>query len=212
MCLAIGPLCHTEKSALGRLWWRIASQPHRLFLFSAATHAVIFALLVLSQLVSLDQHIIFSSILILHGVIGFSLLGFLISRFPLWFKTSAISYIRYGASYNFAFIGLLFIEVGLIFSIIWSVVGSVLLMASWLIAVKAIHWSYFWGLGSTHGVSKALMWLLYFNCLSLAAGLIVVILDVTLISANMILLAGFAGIFFLGVASLMLFVRQSTVA
>ena len=212
MCLAIGPISHSEKSALGRLWWRIASQPHHLFAFSTVVHATIFLVLLLSNQLEFDAHIILSSIFVFYGLLGFSILGFLLSQFPVWFKTSAINYLSYAISYNFAFIGLLLIEVGLIFSGVWGFAGGLMLLLAWLLAVRAIHWSYSWGLGSRHGISKLLMWMLYISLLLLLGGLLIEFLQIEFISGSFILLSACSSVSLLALFSFLLFVKQKQVA
>lgn len=211
MCLAIGPICNHEKSALGRLWWRIASQPHKLFLFSAVVHSCIYLILLLTHQISFASHTLVSGVFIAHGLIGFSLLGFLIYQFPLWFKTSEISYASYGISYNLAFIGLLLMDTGMVFSDVWSIVGSSMLVISWLIAIKALHWSYFWSLGARHGLIKLVMWMLYFNFIMMLAGLVVAFVGVQFISDNMMALFEVVSVILLAITSLLLFARQELI-
>lgn len=212
MCLAIGPICNSEKSALGRLWWRIASQPHYLFTFSTVVHATIYLILLLSNQLAFDAHIILSSIFVFYGLVGFSILGFLLTQFPVWFKTSAINYLSYAISYNFAFIGLLLIEVGLVFSYVWGLVGGLMLLMAWLLAVRAIHWSYSWGLGSRQGISKLLMWLLHVGLLLMLGGLLIEFLQIEFFSSSFILLSACTSVSLLALFSFLLFVKQKQVA
>ena len=212
MCLAIGPIGSSERSAPGRLWWRIASQPHHLFLFSTVVHTTIYFSLLLSNQLAFDAHIILSSIFVFYGLMGFSLLGFLLTQFPVWFKTSAINYFSYAISYNFAFIGLLLMEAGFVLASEWSLVGGVLLLLAWLLAIRAIYWSYSWGLGARQGISKLLMWLLYVNFLIMLSGLVLEFTDVAYISNTLILLLGCSSISLLAMFSFLLFVKQKQVA
>ncbi|MFW2372672.1 MAG: hypothetical protein ACN4GM_06080 [Gammaproteobacteria bacterium] len=162
MCLAIGHKDYAHRGILARQWWKIASNPIRLFIFSALFHSAVLLMLLQLDTVSLQQLKLSSSMpVLLIAILGGLMLGVLFEKVPAILATSAIDYNVFGASYNLTFLGLILLEFSWFFYSFLSVVATVMLLLAWIIAVRAFYWSQQWAKRCPVWLVSSFMWSLY---------------------------------------------------
>ena len=151
-----------QRGLYSRAWWRIASQPHRLFVFSALVHSLLLLVLYGADLIKLPSAIPVLSTMIIFGLGGFTLLGLLLHFLPAWLNTSDVDYAVYGTSYNLGFIAMVLLQIALLTASSWLIVSGLLLMASaWLPAGVALKWCFRWTLRGHGGGHRVILVLVY---------------------------------------------------
>lgn len=140
MCLAIGTASETNRSWLGRQWWRVAQSPGRLLATGAMLQAAAGLALFAAGASGPAQRL---------GLLGMALLasaGILFERFPGWSGRGAAHYLEYGTVFYLAALGLILTDVGLVRGGPWSHWGGAVLCLAWLVAIRPLRryrrWAY----------------------------------------------------------------------
>ena len=129
MCLAIGPAYAVKRGPIGRLWWRLAASPRRLFLASLL-------LQIAARL--LRPAATYPAGALLGGIVALALFGWLLERAPHWSGRSPVHYLAVvGAALG--------INAGLLLLTFLPATpavrtsGAVVLLAGCLIALAAVR-------------------------------------------------------------------------
>lgn len=165
MCIAIGPLQETQRSALGRLWWHLAETPVRLLGGAALVHALV--LLYRSNSDSSPEVVL----LAVTAIGGLALFALLMNRFPHWSGRSPIHYMRYGAMFLLFSLALLPLESGAALDgyATWSLT---LIAIAWALGLHGLHGYCGWMRAEHRLKARALLSTLYLGAILSGAGLL----------------------------------------
>ena len=144
MCLAIGSGTPRQRSGLGRLWWRLADSPARLFAAGAFVHSILITVLIAYLLESgagIDR---VAMLALMAGIGSLFAFGPLLQRFPQWADRYAIHYVAYSSTFLSAFAGLLCIELYLLSGRNLLPAGIALLVVSLMVGLRSLWSIYGW--------------------------------------------------------------------
>ncbi len=150
MCIAFpyGRQDAIHRGPLSRGWWLIARSPLRLYAFGTVFHAlVILSMYLLGYLGGGDRGTYATGLFVLFGIPGWSMLGFILQKYPRWFRCSDAEYASYGVAYSLAFVSLVVAEAGMFGSLWLNVVAFAMLALAWRVSLNAIGWMHLWGYG-----------------------------------------------------------------
>lgn len=138
MCLAIGPAYQPQRSRLGRLWWRIASAPFRLFCVGTALHAAALGVLLLTRVPVHDAPPLLAA-LIAAGTVGLLLFGYVFTAIPTWADRCPVHYMRYSSTWLALNGGLIAMELEAGWQAGSTVAGALALLAGLALALQGIR-------------------------------------------------------------------------
>jgi|GEM_PF-5476906 len=157
MCFSIGPVSQANRGPLGRWWWRLASQPLRVFGLLILIQLLVLSMLAFSGYLPLNQHTMELVFYQLHfALLGPLLLALLMQYFPDWYGTSETGYPVSVLSYNLVFFGLLFMDLGFKPGSIWPVAGGLLLLLGWWVMGNSLSAMSLWARGMPGRLRKVL--------------------------------------------------------
>jgi hypothetical protein len=181
MCLAT--ICRVDnkpKGFWGRLWQWFSHSPLRLLTLSSAIHGALLSILLL--LGAMTNHLQWLAFAIVFGIISLPLAGYLLTKFPEWFRRSGLHYGWSFATFLTGFSALLLIEIGLVTQGSgWLITGTLLLLTAWSIALRGLWWVYKWVSLEKYGAAPHLMLCLYGGVAGLTTFLIGAVLESTLL-------------------------------
>lgn len=164
MCLAVAPNKQSSNGVLSRIWRNVSATPFRLLTICALAHTLILGGLFLRDVSAnhaFDTHTYMFALSF--GILALFGFGYLLTWLPRKYSLSPVHYARYNSIYLFMMTGLLVLETGIIFGGNWAVIGMLLLIPAWLIALQSLWNLHIWMNAGAQKVSRLMMLLVSLN-------------------------------------------------